>query len=323
MRLLKRLVLGLSITVITLGMLIAIAARPADVDIAPDGIRHFVEFAAPPPALPPQSLRIVTYNIGYAYADQNNTGNRLTETAVRKNLDAMITALSDLQPDVIGLQEVDFAAHRTHYIDQLAYLAHGLKMPFAAYAVTWNRRYVPWPYWPPSRHFRQVVSGQAVLSRYPIVAQTIHHFAKPASNPFWYNLFYLDRLAQRVTVQVGPQPAIFWHVHLEAFDESTRHGQLQTLATLARQEGAPHLWVLGDFNSESHAVATIEFGNATQLQNVEFPGMTYSVQSWSPAGKIDHIFSRRHFPITTAGTATQLLASDHIPVWAEVGLAAR
>ncbi len=321
MRTLKRLGIGCSIFVAIIAALIYLAWRPAvDTTTLPtEGIRHFADI--PIPQAPPDfnTLRFITYNIGYAYGDKNNTGEMLSASQITTHLNQMIGALAALHPDCIGLQEVDFDAARTHHIDQLAYLAHGLQMPFAAYVVTWNHRYVPWPYWPPSHHFGQIVSGQAVLSRYPITAQTTTLFAKPATNPWWYNLFYLDRIAQRLTLQLGAQTAVVWNVHAEAFDEPTRHLQLQQLAAAVRAETG-RIWVLGDFNNASHHAFTTEFGNAAGLHNAELPAMTYSFASFAPDNKIDHIFYREPIALRTADTVRSLMASDHIPVWAEFAL---
>lgn len=318
MRILRRLAVGAGLVVATLASLVYWASRPAvdSTRLPREGITHFAEITAT--ASPAQAMHIITYNIGYAYGDKNNTGLSLTERQVRQHLDDMIASLSDRRPDILGLQEVDFAARRTHRIDQLAYLAQGLRLPFAAYVITWNRRYVAWPYWPPARHFGQVVSGQAVLSRYPIVTHTTHTFAKPTSNPFWYNLFYLDRVAQRVTIDIGHKQVVVWHAHLEAFDTAARGDQLKQLATLIAQERDHMRIALGDFNSELDTEQLLTFRRTTGLESAEPPGTTNTFPSWAPEEKIDHIFYHPDYTSLVAGTIPSLLASDHLPVWAEL-----
>ncbi len=320
MRFLKRMAAGLCITSTAVVAFLWWASQPAiDPSQLPlEAVHYYATDAAARPHR--RSIRLVTYNIGYAYGDKNNTGTLHTKSQVEAHLNQMIAALRALDPDVIGLQEVDFAAYRTHGIDQLAYLAKGLQMPFAAHVVTWNRRYVPWPYWPPPRHFRQVVSGQAMVSRYPIVHHTTHWFEKPADNPFWYNLFYLDRVAQRITIRIGDRDAVVWHAHLEAFDDSTRGRQLQIFAEQLRAETTPWVWALGDFNSASDDPALQDFAQLTQLRNVEGPTMTASFPSWEPTEKIDHIFARPNQSILAAGILKNIVASDHLPVWAEFRL---
>src|SRR5215467_8179763 len=150
-----------------------------------------------------QELRIVTYNIGYASGVKNNTSQTLTRSEVEENLKAMAKALRELHPDLVCLQEVDFDAARTFRINEMETLARELQMPYAAYVLTWNKNYLPWPYWPPKGQFGRIVSGQAVLSRFPIEKQELLRFPKPPSNPFWYNWFYLNRIVQKVVLKNG------------------------------------------------------------------------------------------------------------------------
>ena len=89
------------------------------------------------------------------------------------------------------------------------------------------------PYWPPSAHFGRILSGQAVLSRYPIAKNDRIVLEKVASNPFYYNAVYLDRLAQVTEVQVGGQSVILINLHLEAFDNPTRLEQTKVVKDLA------------------------------------------------------------------------------------------
>src|SRR5690606_20559225 len=141
-----------------------------------------------------------------------------------------------MRPDLIFLQEVDFRSARSFDIDQLRLLCEKLGMPYAAYTLTWNKKYVAWPYWPFSLHFGRLVSGQAVLSRFPIKQQVLVQFEKPAENPFWYNWFYLDRVVQRMKVEIGTQSVSVYNIHLEAFTIQTRKEQLQKLSDQIRQD---------------------------------------------------------------------------------------
>ena len=52
-----------------------------------------------------------------------------------------------------------------------------------AYAVNWDKRYVPFPYWPPVVHFGEMLSGQGVLSKFPILMNKKIVLQKPEENP--------------------------------------------------------------------------------------------------------------------------------------------
>ncbi len=279
-----------------------------------------------------KEIKILSYNIGYGSGAKNNENDPLSEAELRGNLEAMAKALSAQNADILALQEVDFQASRSFDINQFEYLAKVLQMPYGAYVVTWNKRYLPWPYWPPRAQFGRIVSGQAVLSRFPIAAQETVLFAKPAENDFWYNWFYLDRILQKLTLKWGTHGAIFWNVHLEAFHPGTRLRQAEILASLIAQDRTPYQWAAGDFNSVSKlkepltAVQKAQLEDSgeplaklmqvTGMKNAEAASAYFSFPSWDPYKKIDQIFYAPPILFLSGGNLYPLTASDHLPVWA-------
>lgn len=272
-------------------------------------------------ASPSGHLKIVTYNIGYGSGEKNNKNVALTREDVTANLERMVTDLKILNPDIIFLQEVDFNSARSFGINQLGYLAKRLGLPHSAYAVTWNKKYVPWPYWPPNTHFGRVVSGQAVLSAFPITAQSSHVLPRPP-HPFWYDWFYLERVAQKVRVKVGNQNVTLWNLHLEAFHKATRHSQATIVAHLINQDKENGIAIVaGDFNDPqrrvnsknafNHLIKKTGFAADRELNSA------FTSPSWAPEKKIDHILLSPEFHFVQAGTL-QSTASDHLPVWAEI-----
>jgi len=93
-------------------------------------------------------------------------------------------------------------------------------------------------------------SGQAVLSRYPILSSDRIAFEKPSNNFSIYNAFYLDRLAQVVKIRIGIQPIVIINIHLEAFNTKTRECQAMEVLKIYHSycENYPVL-IIGDFNS--------------------------------------------------------------------------
>jgi endonuclease/exonuclease/phosphatase family metal-dependent hydrolase len=274
------------------------------------------------------TLRVLSYNIGYAYGDANNK-RILPQDQVARNLNLAVSALEHLSPDVICLQEIDFDSDRSGRVDQLAFLAQRLGYAYAAYDVNWNKRYVPFPYWPPQNHFGRMVSGQAVLSRYPILANRVHVFAKPP-NPFWYNWFYLERTAQETQLDLGDGRSVrLWNVHLEAFHRPTRLAQADTFAKIVGSSDGGFRIVAGDFNDpnvEDDAVgipypdnAFIRFLDATDMSEATSKRDGLTFPSWAPVERLDHIvFSK---DMTASGSGTEnVLASDHLPVWVDLKL---
>lgn len=289
-------------------------------------------------------LTLVTYNIGYASGNKNNLGAILSRDEIIKNLNNMAAELKKLNPDIIALQEVDISATRSHDIDEMRFLANALGMPYGARVITWNKNYLPWPYWPVSLQFGKIISGQAILSRYPILKQQVYVQDKPAANAFWYNWFYLDRVFQRVMINFNGEKISLWNVHLEAFDEKTKITQAEKLAELVQTKNTPFKtplkfvaeFVLGDFNSasfmnekfaqnlknnnEDGPAALKIFIQKSNLSNAETSEPSLTFPSWEPDRKIDHIFfgnfSEKNVQFIKMGTLP-LTASDHLPVFAE------
>lgn len=318
-------ILGL-IILLEICWLITIAAKPAMTEkkFPSQGL---IEFPVTPAPKSDSSLRVVTYNIGYASADKNNRGSVLTRDEVEKNLGEMIGALKKFNPDIVALQEVDFNSSRSFGLDQFKILAEGLGLPHTAYVVTWNKKYVPWPYWPPSKHFGRIVSGQAVLSRYPIKTQKLIRFEKPAENSFWYNWFYLDRIVQDLFVDVEGKALRLFNLHFESYSAPTRLLQAKKLAGLLPLD--PNLIVLGDFNSASHwgdiqrmetsedsAEALEFFLKKSGLTNTNSEFDTYP--AIKPDRKIDHVLVGNGFEILKTGVLGDLKASDHLAFWVEL-----
>lgn len=333
-----KLLFGVLLAAIVCGLGIWYAAGPAlEAEKFPSqSILQLIQSPLPVATTTPASLKIISYNIGFASGEKNNVGEPITREEVEKNLLEMVEALKPLRPDILGLQEVDFFSARTLDINQLEYLSKALKMPYVAYVITWNKRYLPWPYWPPTHHYGRIVSGQAVLSRFPILSQEVEFLKKPRENAFWYNWFYLDRVLQKLTIQLGTQTLKVWHVHLEPFKKATRLEQSQVLAAVVRQDPSPWKIVFGDFNSvsafrpglseakrknlEDQGEPLKFFSEETGLKNAEGSVPHYTFPSWDPYKRIDHIFYSPSLKLRVEGTIEGLTASDHLPVWAEFSL---
>ncbi len=306
------------------------ATRPAlDASRFPSNkILHFLQFDSKNLASP-SSLKVISYNIGYASGLKNNQGAILSREEVQQNLESIASALKKQDPDLVFLQEVDFHAARSFDINQLNFLAEKLRMPYAAYVVTWNKNYVAWPYWPLSRHFGRIVSGQALLSRFPIKNQNLLFFPKPRSNPFWYNWFYLDRIVQIFDIEMGDRVIPVYNVHLEAFDRVDRKAQLETLASNIPAKHKFFKIVAGDFNLDANVYLDPTSPRADERKllqdfaaqsgsNWVGAGQNYkTVPSWKPQEWLDHIFYSG-FELKQSGVAAETTASDHLPLQVEL-----
>lgn len=271
---------------------------------------------------------VVSYNIGYLSGLTNNQAVRPEADLYETNLATAIAALEPLAPDILALQEIDLDSRRSYQVDQVTALGDALAYPQRAIAINWDKRYVPFPFWPPTVHFGQMLSGQAILSRWPIVEHERLVLEKVAGNPFFYNALYLDRLAQVAQVAVNGQIVVVINLHLEAFDRPTRQGQTEFVLALAETYAEQYpVLLLGDFNSALNRDAE---GAPRSIQTVlDASGFQpvvaaadwevseqFTYPSGMPEFKLDYIF---YTPDRIELLETQVIAeggeaSDHLPL---------
>jgi endonuclease/exonuclease/phosphatase family metal-dependent hydrolase len=127
------------------------------------------------------------------------------------------------------LQEVDINSSRSFFYNQVDSLGKYLNFHQGAYAVNWDKLYVPFPYFSLKYHFSKVYSGQAILSKMQIVSIELLVLDKLINAPFYYNSFYLDRILQINKVQIAKDTLILMNVHLEAFDRKRRELQAENV----------------------------------------------------------------------------------------------
>jgi endonuclease/exonuclease/phosphatase family metal-dependent hydrolase len=178
-----------------------------------------------------------------------------------------------------------------------------------------------------------MVSGHSVASRFPIVAHSKVTLAKPQGNPFWYNMFYIDRIIQIAEVELGPRTLVILNVHLEAYKRKTREDQAAVVASTVRKHMHKPLILLGDFNAgppwqtDDTTLATImaieglhkEFPEAAYREADE--ARLYTASSSRPRKSIDHIFYNDQVRCLSARVLQDAgTGSDHLPVMMEFQL---
>jgi len=279
------------------------------------------------------TFMIMTFNIGYLSGMTNNLPVARSAQLINENLQNSYTLLSAYEPDILGLQEIDFNADRSYNFNQLDSLAYHADYPNAAMAVNWDKSYVPFPYWPLKYQFGQILSGQAILSKMQILEDSVLILEKPESAPFYYKQFYLDRLVQIAKIAIGDRNLIVMNVHLEAFDKTTRESQaLQALEVLKYYEKSYPVLLIGDFNSKPPFASNIQeaeitidtflkhptleeaINKETYLQN-ESNFFTFDTEA--PYERLDYIFyTKQSISKINSGIAVDAgQISDHLPVW--------
>ena len=293
----------------------------------------------------PSVIRIQTWNLGYLYGEgsEGTTYQARDKKFYTDKMEALVAEIKASAPDILCLQEIDFDSHRSHGINQAQYLAIKAAYPYVAEAVSWEVNYIPFPYWPKSRHFGQMKSGGAILSKYPIISHDVQFLQKPLSQPWWYNMFYPHRYFQQVQIELGDKKIKLINVHLEAFDKVDRKSQVQALVAVIKSEKIDV--VTGDFNTlPPSATKKRNFpgyskddyendGSYEEMEKSELleviPDSIYALDevryftfpSSRPDRRLDYIFYNKELKMIKAEVLPSAL-SDHLPLKASIQIAA-
>lgn len=199
-------------------------------------------------------LRVVTYNVHSGLGPDLSLGR--PREAVERNLRALARTIvaagsPEHPPDIVGLNEVDFAARRSGGLDQAAFLARELSRRTGhdyrvVRGVTWERR-------APGREAR---FGNAALVRHPVLrAEAVLFDAAPGDDglPPVRSPLLLDRLVREArgavtaTVRTPAGEVDLLVTHLDAFAQAEREAQAVHL--LRRVVPGRTTVLLGDLNA--------------------------------------------------------------------------
>ncbi len=283
----------------------------------------------------PSVIKLLTFNLGFVYGEGSEGPGYETKDKdyFIKRLDVLSEELKNWGADIVFLQEIDFSSSRSASINQAEYLAKRAGYPYVAEAVSWDANYIPFPYWPLNRNFGRMLSGGAILSRYPLTNHEVTLLDKPSSSPWWYNLFYLHRYFQKVSVAIGNKKFSVLNLHLEAFDKENRMNQIKELVQKIKTENID--FVAGDFNMlPTSAVKRSKFFNDDDYENdqsfelmlesgllevvpeeiyVKDESLFFTFPAWAPDRRLDYIFYKTGLKMMKAEVLPQAF-SDHLPL---------
>lgn len=241
-------------------------------------------------------MRVITYNVhGCKGTDGKISPERIAEV------------ISQYDPDIVALQELDLGRKRSGEIDQPHLIAKYLEMKH---------------YFHPAIEVEEGQYGNAVLSRYPL------DLVKAAKLP---SLPKMKRLEPRgaiwVSVNVGEKSIQFLNTHLGLKKKESLF-QTETLLGedwLGHQDCSTPKIFCGDFNARScstvcHKISRVLNDVQLVMENHK-PKATWS--SFLPLFRIDHIFVSFEIDVThveVPNTRLNKLASDHLPLIADLNI---
>lgn len=229
-------------------------------------------------------MRFVLYNIRYATGRKAHGFMRPSQ----KNLDRIGAFLQDLEPDLVGLVEVDYGSYRMGRRNQVELLAESL-----GHYHSYSCKYGKSSFW---RHVPVVNrQGNAFLARDRIRNETFHFF---------------DRGMKRLVIELELDHLVVYLVHL-SLGGRARHRQLANLYDLVKRSDKPCI-VAGDFNMLWGEREIDLFLAATGLQNANREGLpTYP--SHSPNRHLDFVLHSPEIDVCNV-QVPQVLLSDHLPM---------
>ena len=263
---------------------------------------------------------VITYNIGYLSGMTNNLPVDRPKSLFDQNLKNVISELKKINADMMALQEIDYDSKRSYHVNQQSEIS---KLGYTYYGqnINWDKKYVPFPYYPVSRHFGKIISGQSILSKYPILELERIPLERNAKNPFYYDSFYIERLAQVCKIKIRNQVLVLINVHLEAYDQETRKKQTKFVKNLYLKyhNDFPTI-LLGDFNSDiRYSDASIDL--IMDIRDIGCAAFDSSkpentFDSSTPNVRLDYIFYNKNFihELDAQILKQFKIASDHLPL---------
>jgi endonuclease/exonuclease/phosphatase family metal-dependent hydrolase len=205
-----------------------------------------------------------------------------------KNLTRIISFLRELEPDLVGLIEVDHGSYRSGGENQIELMATALGH-YHSHAIKYGERSL-WRHLPVVKQ-----QGNAFLTRNRIRNETFHFFKQGM---------------KRLVIELELEHLVIYLVHL-AIGARTRHLQLNALYDLVKKTDRPCL-VAGDFNMLWGEREIDLFLAATGLQNANIQGLP-TFPSKMPQRHLDFILHSKEI-IVRNFQVPQVRFSDHLPV---------
>lgn len=243
-------------------------------------------------------LRLLSFNIQIGMASTrtrhyltHSWKHLLPHSKAFENLDRIGHLISDY--DIVGLQEVDAGSLRSHFVNQIEYLAERGRFPF--WHCQTNRNL---------GRFAQHSNG--LLSRF-----------KP-TGAIEYRLPGLIPGRGALLVRYGRHDSAFnlLLVHL-ALGKRARQNQLDFISELVNEHR--HICVMGDFNCPPDSPEMQRLFRNTHLVLPEEELHTFP--SWRPWRNIDHILTSSSVKVNNVHVVNHAL-SDHLPIAMELTLPA-
>lgn len=243
-------------------------------------------------------MRFLLYNIRYATGHQGKYHLPVPYAGFFKHTQSRLDQITDfiqsVDPDVVGLVEVDSGSYRSSNICQADVIAQQL-----GYTPIVEKKY-----------------GQSSLvRRVPVLNMQSNAFLT-REKVIDHCFYYFREGVKRLVIQVELEQVVFFIVHL-SLKYRHRQNQLEYLHQLVKKTNKPVV-VGGDFNTFWGSRELALFLAATDLENANTTNRP-SHPSHSPRRQIDFILHSRRLEVTKF-LIPDIRLSDHAPLICDLSL---
>ncbi len=205
-----------------------------------------------------KEYEIVSWNLGYGalgdnadfFMDGGKMVSSATEERVYYNLQGITEEVAELNPDFVLLQETDRKSTRSHFVDELQYLAE-TDVPVLggqnAFACNFRVAFIPYPIPPIGR----VEAGLVTFSSYLTDSATRVQLPIPFTWPLRAINLKRCLMVSRLPISGSDKELVLVNLHLEAYDDgSGKKAQTDMLRDILLEEVSRGNYVIagGDFN---------------------------------------------------------------------------
>lgn len=238
----------------------------------------------------PVNLKVMSFNMHHAVGEDDVL-----------DIERIAKIIEESNTDIVGLQEVDnHWSSRSDFQDQAKLLAERLGM-FYTYAANLDNE-------PLNDGDERRQYGTAILSKYPILSSENHSLTKIGNTE--------QRGLLEATINVKGNHLHVYNTHL-ALTPAEREIQINEVVKIANQSAGPKV-IVGDLNAtpESNEMKSL-YDHYLDVFADQPTAFTYSAEN--PTKRIDYIFTSNNIE-TVSAEVIQSLASDHLPITAEIVL---
>lgn len=241
---------------------------------------------------PSSTVKVLSYNIAKAFAVDENLDSPPREE-VYERLQRVADIINAEQPDIVFFSEILLECCFSR-INQISELQKLTELKHWAFGENFNIG-LPW---------LRVVSGNAILSRWPLAA--VGNPDLPGRKPFY--VVKNNRRVLMCSIDTLGEPLTLVACHNNTYNKDVNHQQVQTI--LASVAETPAL-LAGDFNARPDSPSIAEIRTSNRF-NGAFNGPP-TFPSTGPSRTIDYIFAPAHWELLDHRTICDE-ASDHCAI---------